>query len=286
MLHVRRRLVGWIVLAMLTGPAARAADRFYEDLLRDGTLAAQRGETARAARLLRLACFGLLEEPPLLARCLTHLALAQAALGDGEAFRATFQRLLEIEQRFTAYTRAELSPAERGRFEEVVRERIGAETLALSPAFRHLAAAGTSEVVTDGADAPDSLPAPPASLPREVTAAIIRAREVRRAGGQEDILRELDVLRPLADAHPKVRELQLLAAELTYRVRQWQESRRYFERSGELRPNQAALTFYFAVALYETGEKARAAKLLGECLPRLRRTAFVDEYVAKILGSG
>jgi len=55
-----------------------------------------------------MACFGLLEEPPVLARCLTHLALAQASLGDGDAFLATFQRLLDLEQRFAAYTRAEL----------------------------------------------------------------------------------------------------------------------------------------------------------------------------------
>ena len=39
-----------------------------------------------------------------------------------------------------------------------------------------------------------------------------------------------------------------------------------------------------AVALYEDGLVDQAAELLRRCLPHLRRTAFVDDCVRRILG--
>ncbi len=111
-----RRTSWWsllFALVLLAAPAAQGADRFYEELLEDGILAADRGDAVRAAKVLRLACFGLLEEPPTLARCLTHLALAQAQLGDQEAFRSTIDRLARIEKRFRAFSEAEIADAGR-----------------------------------------------------------------------------------------------------------------------------------------------------------------------------
>ena len=39
-----------------------------------------------------------------------------------------------------------------------------------------------------------------------------------------------------------------------------------------------------AVAFYESGDKATAAKALERCLPSLQRTPYVDGYAKKILG--
>ncbi|HVS13042.1 MAG TPA: tetratricopeptide repeat protein [Thermoanaerobaculia bacterium] len=89
-------------------PAARAADPFYLDLLRDGTRALDDGSHAEAHRLLRLACFGMLEEPKLLADCLTRQALAEAGLLDREAFVGTYHRIAELERRFQAYSQGDL----------------------------------------------------------------------------------------------------------------------------------------------------------------------------------
>lgn len=128
-------VLGVLGAAALLAPAARAIDPFYEDLERDGRLAAARGETAQAARLLRLACFGMLEEPLELAPCLTHLALVQAELSDEEAFRATFDRLLEVEQRFTAYRRGEIHPTERERLRAAVMRFVPERIWNRFPAF-------------------------------------------------------------------------------------------------------------------------------------------------------
>ena len=100
----------------------RAADPFYELRLQEGVRAYLGGGYGAAIRDLRIACFGFLEEPASLARCLTYLALAQAGAGDREAFSASFLRILDVEQRFEAYSDAELPPDVRRAFEARVVE--------------------------------------------------------------------------------------------------------------------------------------------------------------------
>src|SRR5918996_977771 len=126
--------------ALLLAPAARAADPFYLELLRDGTHAYDRGDFAVAARTLRLACFGMLDDPKALAACLARLALAQDKASDVDAFRDTFVRLTEVEERFQGYSQADLPAEVRGALEQKLAARIPASTLSSSPqAFHKLA---------------------------------------------------------------------------------------------------------------------------------------------------
>ena len=123
-----------LVAFLVAGPA-RAADPFYESLLRNGTHAYDRGAFAEAARELRLACFGLLEEPLPLAECLVRLGVAQASSGDPRGFEETFRRLLEVEERFGGYSKASIPAAVRAAFEERAAAAIPAATLESAPAF-------------------------------------------------------------------------------------------------------------------------------------------------------
>jgi tetratricopeptide (TPR) repeat protein len=127
------------VLGLAGAPAARAAtDPFYLDLMRDGIQAYDRGDYATAAKQLRLACFGVLDDPELLAGCLTRLGLAQAAAGNGDAFRETFRRIVEVETRFGAYTKTDLPPAVRAAFEERALAGVPASTLDAIPVWKAL----------------------------------------------------------------------------------------------------------------------------------------------------
>jgi hypothetical protein len=117
-------------------PALAAVDPFYQGLLRDGQLAFDRKDFPTAARTLRLACFGMLDEPRPLTDCLARLALAQDGAGQVDGFRETFGRLVEVEDRFKGYSQSDLPPELRGALEARLAARLPAATLAAAPAFR------------------------------------------------------------------------------------------------------------------------------------------------------
>ncbi len=305
------------IAAALDGqpPPTEAGDPFYTGLLRDGELLADQGKAAAAVKSLRTACFGLLDEPHSLTRCLVRLALAQAASGDAGGFRLTFKRVLESEAQAPAYAAAELAPAVRTAFEQLIRQRIPPATLASSPTFAHLAIAApppvdkkkgrqdrpakpapasepaaTAMVAAEpppkpAADtaAPTTAPAPSTTLSADDMATLERAREAlstaRLAG---DLAKSAAEVRKIADAHPESRTANALAGEIAYRSSQWPEAVSYLRRSG-LPLDQPLLSFYAAVALYESGNPKAAAAALRPALPNLQRTAYVQSYIAKIL---
>lgn len=125
------------LMAVIAVPAA-AVDPFYLRLLRDGSDAFNRSDFDQAVTLLRLAVFGLLEEPTLLADGLSRLGLAQAAAGDADGFRETFRRVMELEERFQAYSQAEIATEVRRELERHAVRLVPTATLAEAPAFAHL----------------------------------------------------------------------------------------------------------------------------------------------------
>ncbi|HEY6321365.1 MAG TPA: tetratricopeptide repeat protein, partial [Thermoanaerobaculia bacterium] len=79
-----------------------------------------------------------LDDPEQLAGCLTRLGLAQAAAGNGDAFRETFRRIVEVETRFGAYSKSDLPPAVRTAFEERALAAVPASTLDAIPVWKAL----------------------------------------------------------------------------------------------------------------------------------------------------
>ena len=172
--HLALRVLGFSALgalAVAVPPPAGAAHPHYERLLDRGTYAFEQGAFEEAARDLRLACFGLLEEPETLALCLTRLGLAQAGSDDEEGFLETFRLMAEVEERFGAYREAPLDPGARAAFEAEVAARIPARILERTPAFARLAAAGDEPRGRAESPAPPEEPAiPPDAVAQERTA--------------------------------------------------------------------------------------------------------------------
>lgn len=310
-------------LVLAARPAA-AADPFYDSLLRQGVQQYDREEFADSAQTLRLACFGLLDEPLILGGCLSRLALAQDRAGDADGFEDTFRRLAEVEERFQGYSRAELPAEVRAALEQRLAARIPASTLRSIPAFRALAdrteaagkagkdaAARPSGQPSGGEPKPRSseerkpvaappanppaaaveiaavspAPARPSSLTEAERGKMSQARRLLTAEGKIKELRQaFDLAREVADAHADSAEAQHLAAEAAYRISRWKEAAEYFKRGGEPGADQPELLFYMAVSLYESGEAQAAATVLRRSLPNLQRTPYVDAYARKILG--
>ena len=120
--------------------AQSAPDAFYLALLRDGKAEMVRGDAVAAKKSFRLACFGFLEQPVLLAEGLVRLGLAESKLNDQEEFVATFSRLAEVEERFAPYASAALSADERRSFEAQALEWVTPEVLRSLPSFAPLLA--------------------------------------------------------------------------------------------------------------------------------------------------
>lgn len=132
-----------ILLLALPAGARGSVDPFYDRLYRDGLNARAAGENALAARKLRLACFGMLDDPPALSACSGQLALAYAAAGDKDALRGTVDRLLELERIHQGLSKASaaggISPADRDAVEDLIRANAAPQAVVDIPAFRLLA---------------------------------------------------------------------------------------------------------------------------------------------------
>ncbi|MGD2114947.1 MAG: tetratricopeptide repeat protein [Acidobacteriota bacterium] len=275
-----------------------AAHPHYLRLLREGTLALEQGDAAEARHDLRLACFGLLEEPPLLAECLMRLGLAQAELNDTDGFHETFRRMVEIEQRFGAYDDADVPATLRSAFEQALLQRITVRALRTSGVFADLLepppetgetgqAGGGPGGASPPADAPEAAPAAPegsARLGPAERARLDRVRELLESAERRSELEEpFRMAREVAEANPASREAQRLTAVVAYRSSRWQEAVRYFRRGDVEAGDQPQLLFYYAVSLYEAGRPDEAVEPLRRSLPHLERTPFVQSYREKIL---
>ena len=429
--HHFRRPTFCLAIAFLLAavPAAEAVPAFYDSLFHRGRDASALGSNDEAKRLLRIACFGMLEEPKRLAACLVELALVHAADDDREAFRETFTRLAEVERRFGGYREASISTAARdalsaaaGRwisfeflssvpgFAEAARARHRAEVSELAPEARREAlrelvetepedagwwlllaeselAEGRSNTALEAAEgaigaapedahahclrgrahalggrcsdavgdldrcadpsldpelaeatvsclvhfgyldqarrALDALPndvrrqrrfrrlgqdleaaqdaganeAPPepeestpdpTRLSKEMLdddqrSALTSARESLREQNRDTLEAAHTAVASIVNEVPESVEASLLLAELSYRLGRWTESVEFFQRVGRDEIERPEMLFYFAVALYETGDHDQAAMILEPALPQMQRTPFVDEYADKIL---
>ncbi len=285
-----RRVIRCLVVApvvtgvVLAGSWVLGADPFYENLLAKGTDQYNRRDFAAAVRTLRVACFGLLEEPERLADGLVRLALAQAAAGEGQSFAETFRRLVEVEERFGAYTKAAIP--------QPVRAELERQAVALLPASTLRSAAGFSHLGASRPPAASNQPprqeqrggaAPPKATPPARDEEGLKQALALLAEGR--VVEAYDRARALADARPAWREAQLAAAEAAYRLARWSEAVAYFGKAGDPGDAQPLLLFYWAVSLYEAGEKTQAAEVLRRALPRIKHTEYVEAYQAKILGT-
>lgn len=131
-----RLLPAAFALTLATAPVA--PEEFYQQRLRIGEDAYAGKQFAEAADSLRIATFGLLDQPPALTEGLVFLALAQQAAGRAADVDATLARFLDVERGFATFVKARISPEARAEFEQLLIKRVPPEKLLALPALTHL----------------------------------------------------------------------------------------------------------------------------------------------------
>ena len=264
---MRRLVAGLAALAGLAAPAGAAVDPFHLAVERDARAAASRGAAVDAARLYRIACFGMLDEPERLGACTVRLALAQHETGDREGFRESWNRLATVEERFQGLSRAAVEEGEKQELARAARAWLTAEQLRAIPAL------GSAE--------------PAAAAPSAEDHARLAAARELLAGqpAREELAAALTAVRPIADAWPADPAPARLAGDLAYRAALWPVCAEYYRRAGAPGFDAPLARFYMAVCLYETGARGEAAELLAPVAARLRPTPFVAAYLERILGA-
>lgn len=140
--HRRRLATALLAVAALAAapaPAEAEVHPFYEQRLSAGVVALSQGAHAAAEEELRLAAFGLLDEPARLVVALAYLALADRAAGDAPGLDATLQRLLAVERSFAVWAAADLPATARAEVEATLAERVPEAGLAAVPTFSAIA---------------------------------------------------------------------------------------------------------------------------------------------------
>ncbi|HEX6641005.1 MAG TPA: hypothetical protein VF215_07815, partial [Thermoanaerobaculia bacterium] len=123
-------------------------------------------------------------------------------------------------------------------------------------------------------------PAPPRTLSAsEVTSRLGAADRALNGGNLVDARR---VYRELLAAPGLEHDTLIRIAEGLYRSRDFTGALLAFNRIGTLRRGEEPYRYYIAVALYETGDHARAKKELAAALPYIEITPDVARYRAKI----
>lgn len=285
---MKRLLLLAVLLPGAALPARAAVDPFYTSLLRDGMHAYDRKDYATAAHDLRLACFGMLDDPKALTDCLARLALAQDRAEDLEGFRDTFRRLTEVEERFATYSQGTLAPELRAALDQRLAARIPASTLEGIPAFQGIVKKPAAPAAVQTAAPTPAAPAPavPKPVSPEEQGKMAQARKLLDApkSSTRDLKQAYQLARDVAGAHPEARDAQYLAGEAAYRLSNWSEAATWFRRGGDPGEDEPELLFYLAVSLYKTGDQAGAAATMRRAIPKLQKTPFVEEYEKKILG--
>lgn len=126
-----RQLATLVPVLAVAALSAAPPDDFYVTRLKAGEEAYTNQLWAQAADELRVATFGLLENPAMLTRGLFYLALAQSRAKRSAELTETLNRFVDVERRFPGYAKLNAPADARKEFEGLLAERVQPRTLQL-----------------------------------------------------------------------------------------------------------------------------------------------------------
>jgi len=257
-IEVKLRCVGAAVCVMMTWTALAATDAFYEQRFKAGEAALVAKRHADAVEQLRIAAFGQLDEPKRLTHTLALMAIAQQALRRTEPLESTINRFVEVESRFAAWNSSVLTPQQRTEFETLLIRVVPRQTLLAVPSLARLIQPAKTQ--------------PPAN-PSQAASRLIAEGRSREA---------VPLLSDAVTREPGRRDLRILLLQAATLSANWPVGATQVTALKPFLDGEVVPMFYGAVALFETGRLTEARELLDRALPRLTRSAYVDQYARRI----
>jgi len=276
---LRRALLVGFAACLYASIAAAAVDPFYADLYQRGMAHFASGEFAPAAKDLRLAAFGSVDVPEQFETAHIYAAIAASKSGQDADVRISVQRVYAAERIQRTYASLKLPETVRKNFDALARAALTANELAYLQSNAPAPARTMPQVVTHAIPggthaqpAADPPPAQPAGTAADAEKAI--------AAGQLGTARS--IYESLLES-PQLPHAELLKiGEGLYRVRDFTAAARAFARAGTFEKGEEGDRYYYAVALFETGQHAAAKRELAAALPYIEITSDVETYRTKI----
>ena len=280
-LNVKKRWIITLVGVMLsTATLAKGAiDPFYLGLLEEGKSKLQGQDWIHATETLRIACFGMLEEPEFLVECLVWLSVAERESNEEEAYLKTFGRILRLEGQFSAYSKAPLADSLRQNFQKTALRRVPRAVLDSSPSFSSwIPVPPAQPEETAQGEKPMKVSAERRMLRRRIKKEpenpnlVIRLARLEIENGHEDrgetLLGDLLVVMPSEEGF-------CLRGSLYVRSKRWKQAADDLERCSAV-TEDPSLTMAMVEAKMEVGELA-VAEAMAMLLP--------EDYQSKEKGS-
>jgi tetratricopeptide (TPR) repeat protein len=267
------------VACLYASIAAAAVDPFYADLYQRGMAHFASGEFAPAAKDLRLAAFGSVDVPEQFETAHIYAAIAASKSGQDADVRTSVQRVYAAERIQRTYALLKLPESVRKNFDALARTALTANELAYLQSNAPAPPRTMPQVVTHpipGGTHPQPTADPPPAQPAGTAADAEKAIAAGQLGTARSIYESML-------ESPQLTHTDLLKiGEGLYRVRDFTAATRAFGRAGTFEKGEEGDRYYYAVALFETGQNAAAKRELAAALPHIEITSDVAQYRTKI----
>ncbi|MEO8218982.1 MAG: hypothetical protein ABI718_18050 [Acidobacteriota bacterium] len=286
-----RRTAGAALLFMMACISANAADDFYGDRLEAAQIELRAGNNLDAEDDLRLAAFGMLNNPESLIVSEALLSIARSRLGRQSESIETMERFVRLESRFQVYSPTLLLPEFRREFEALLKKSVAKETLARIASLAPIVGAAPARQNDVKSQFPRSAPSPaPGPPPSAKPAGRAMASEADYADYQraKTLLSQgksgeaVTLLSALVRRATNVRLFRLTLLQALVFTSDWELAAGQVALLLPFTDSEAAFTFYGAVAMYHVQKIDEARSLLNQALPRLVPSPFVTSYVERI----
>lgn len=266
-----RTAVAAIALSIVATAAQAAVHPFYTRMLQRGVASVEAGAHDEGVKELRIAAFGLLEDPASYEKAQVYLAIAHEKLGHTGEAKLAATKFLQAERMRPAYESLQLGDAMKASFEKIVATAVEPEYLASIPAFRRATPQPLGTLASAKSDS--------AALPNTIAAQIEKADALLNEG---KLIAARGAFAQLAARADLERPDVLAVAQGLNRAGAFAESSAAYAKAQPLRAGEEPHMFLEAMNRFELGDLKTARSLFDKAAPKLPQSREVELFRSRL----